>query len=165
MTAAAPTPETQLARQVAEQIGLPRNRLVHPWVQNHKVDSGNERIPKLPVRGYVKEIAEEPGIYFAIKKPKCKFTAAHEMGHLDQLLRRSKEGRPFTRALYQQELEASEFGMPGIQADKSIPIFFRCRSYHHILAMQAAFPVVFHLIYTLTLFFATRILLRLIGIC
>lgn len=78
--------------------------------------------------------------------PRCcltVFAAAHELGHMQQILSRQTEQPRGTWNLYRQELEASRFALRFLENSS------RCgrrgkqllKFFHSILAYQAAFPI------------------------
>jgi hypothetical protein len=89
---------------------------------------------------------------------KTQFAGGHELGHVRQLLRNETESKLFTKFLYFQELDASDF------ASKAVTVtgfaltdrIYMWRSYHHILALEATFPGVSHVVIPAIMFFGAK---------
>lgn len=83
-----------------------------------------------------------------------RFTAAHELGHLAQLLRKEEPAQLFSVALFRQEVEASKFAIGRIGGIKTgwLASRYRSRLYHLSMAAESSFPLVFHFVFFLLIF-------------
>jgi hypothetical protein len=97
---------------------------------------------------------------------RTRFAAGHELGHILQLLQRQTQGSRFTMKLYGQEMDASAFAASVLERSRCRGMGWWYKSWlkHFLCAMEAAFPVVFHGVAGVVLWFVFVLLDRLTGI-